>query len=43
MPYTPLSPEQTMATSRPFFASSRAMRHRSASLVMGVVRTSLSG
>ena len=32
-----------MATSFPFRASSRAIRHRSASRVIGVVRNSLSG
>ena len=32
-----------MATSFPFRASSRAIRQRSASFVMGVVRNSLSG
>ena len=43
MPYTPASPEQTMATVSPPAARSSAMRHRSISLRMGVVRTVLSG
>ena len=39
----PLSPEQTMETVFPFLASSMAMRHRSASWVMGVDSSSLPG